>query len=97
MTAALLGAALVGLLPVLAFLATLLYLDSYKLVPARALLLTMLVGGGCAGLAWFINQQLLEATSLPALVLSRYVAPLVEELIKALVVVALLRAHRIGF
>ena len=92
-----LAPSLVGVLPALAFLGALLYFDSYKLVPLRAVLLAILVGGICAGLAWLANQQIGSSLDLSRTALSRYAAPLVEELLKALVLVFLLRTHRIGF
>ena len=92
-----LGPLPVALLPALVFLAALVYLDSYKLVSLRAVLLTILVGGLCAGLAYLVNQALADALDLSRAVLSRYVAPVVEELVKAMVLIFLLRTHRIGF
>ncbi len=41
----------VGLLPVVAFLAVLVYFDSYKLVSLRAVVLTIVVGAAAAGLS----------------------------------------------
>jgi hypothetical protein len=55
------------------------------------------VGGACAGLAWLANQQIEASFDLSRMALSRYVAPVVEESLKALVLVFLLRTHRIGF
>jgi RsiW-degrading membrane proteinase PrsW (M82 family) len=91
------GPLLVGLLPALVFLGALLYFDSYQLVPLRAVLLTICVGGLCAGLAWLVNRQIESSFAISHSALSRYVAPLVEEFLKALVPVLLLRTHRIGF
>ena len=87
----------VALLPALVFLGALVYCDSYKLVSLRAVLLTILVGGMCAGLAYLINLELAGAFEIPRVVLARYLAPVVEELLKALVLIFLLRSHRIGF
>jgi RsiW-degrading membrane proteinase PrsW (M82 family) len=91
------GPLLVGLLPALALLGALLYFDSYKLVPLRAVLLAVLVGGVCAALAWLVNRKIGFAFDFSHVTLTRYVAPVVEELLKALVLVYLLRTHRIGF
>jgi RsiW-degrading membrane proteinase PrsW (M82 family) len=93
--AALLG--LVGLLPVLSFLAALLYLDSYKLVKLRAVVAVVAGGAAVAGASYFVNAGLMSAADIDFRAFTRYVAPVTEELLKALVIVALVRLHRIGF
>lgn len=87
----------VGLLPVLLFLAGLLYFDSYKLVSIRWVLFTIAVGGLLVVLGYYINGALLNVLNIQYLTYTRYVSPLVEELLKGLVIVALMRYNRIGF
>ncbi len=87
----------VGTAPVLSFLAALLALDSYKLVSMRAVIAVVFCGVVVAGICYFVNAWLLGATGMDFAVYSRYAGPLVEEFLKALVIVALIRAHRIGF
>ena len=89
--------ALVALAPVLCFLGLLLYLDSYKLLAPRRVLLVVAGGALLAGVAYFINAALLDITGLAFRTYSRHVAPLVEEALKALIVVGLMRARRVGF
>lgn len=89
--------ALVGLLPVLTFLAALLYLDSYKLVKLRAVIAVVVCGAVVAGASYLTNGWVLDLVSIDLTHFSRYVAPLTEELLKGLVIVALIRTHRIGF
>lgn len=89
--------AMVGLLPVLAFLAALLWLDSYKLVGLRRVLAVIGAGALAAGAAWVINVGLLGVLPLGLGTYSRFVSPLVEEALKAAVIVWLLRRHAIGF
>jgi RsiW-degrading membrane proteinase PrsW (M82 family) len=86
-----------GLLPVLLYLLFLVYMDSYKLVRLREVLLVILAGALCNIAAYFINTELRELLDLSFTAYSRYVAPLTEEMLKALVVIYLFRAHRIGF
>ena len=89
--------ALVGLLPVLLFLLALVWLDSYKLVSMR-LVVTVMVWGVLAAVAcYLVNGALIPRAGLPIEGYARYVAPLVEEVAKGLVIVALIRTHRIGF
>jgi RsiW-degrading membrane proteinase PrsW (M82 family) len=86
-----------GLLPVLSFLVALVAMDSYKLVRLRVVAAVIAAGAVAAGLAYLANGALLDATGLGMEVYPRTLAPLVEEALKAVVVVALVRAHRIGF
>jgi len=88
---------LVSLLPVLCFLGALLLLDSYKLVSLRAVIAAVAGGAVVAGAGYFLNGWILGSTGLEMGPYSRYVAPLVEELLKGLIIVALIRASRIGF
>ncbi len=88
---------LVGLLPVLAFLGFLLAVDSYKLVRLRSVVAVVAAGCLVAGIAYACNALLLHASSIDFTTFSRYVAPVVEEALKAAVVVLLIRGHRIGF
>ncbi|HUL95308.1 MAG TPA: PrsW family glutamic-type intramembrane protease [Usitatibacter sp.] len=89
--------AIIGLLPVLAFLAALLLLDSYKLVRLREVVALVAAGAAVAGVAYLANGALLASSGLGFGTYTRYVAPPVEELLKALVIVALVRTHRVGF
>ncbi len=86
-----------SLLPVLVFLAVLVYLDSYKLVPVRVVLITIGVGVVVAAVAMGINKGLLEATGMGGKMYARSLAPAVEELLKSVYVVYLLRSRRVGF
>ena len=89
--------AVFGLLPVVTFLAGLVYLDSYRLVGLRPVLLTIAMGGVAAIAAYGVNQSLLDRTALDLADYSRFVAPLTEEMLKALIVVGLIRLNRVGF
>jgi RsiW-degrading membrane proteinase PrsW (M82 family) len=86
-----------GLLPVVCFLAALVVMDSYKLVRLRLVAGVIAAGAAAAGAAYWANAGLLAATGLEIDVYARTLAPLVEETLKASVIVALVRAHRIGF
>ena len=97
MTADFVQHALLGLLPVCCFLAALVYLDSYKLVPLRWVVGTIILG--CAtGLAGYpLNSISLQWFDLGFTAHTRYVAPIIEEALKATVVWVLMRNNRIGF
>lgn len=86
-----------GFLPVIAFLVGLRLMDSYKLVHRTTLLLA--IGGGVvAALAAFgANRLLLDAAGMPPALLRAWGAPVVEELLKALLIAWLVSANRVGF
>jgi RsiW-degrading membrane proteinase PrsW (M82 family) len=88
---------LIGVAPVACFLLALVLLDSYKLVSTRAVVGVAAAGLLTAGVCYAANGALLRASGLDTVTYARYVGPFVEELAKGLVVVALIRANRIGF
>ena len=87
----------IGIVPVLGFLAALLYLDSYKLVTLRIVVAVVAAGLVAAIVCYWANGYLLAAVGLDFRTYSRYVGPLIEELAKAIIIVILIRAHRVGF
>jgi len=87
----------VGLLPVLIFLFVLLYMDSYKLVGLKTVLWVIVAGALLTIVAYFVNGFLLEQLQIDYKSFTRYVSPLTEEGLKAIVIVWLFRMHRIGF
>jgi RsiW-degrading membrane proteinase PrsW (M82 family) len=89
--------ALLGLLPVCIFLVVLVWMDSYKLVRLRAVLAVIAVGGLTAWLAMYLNGWLVGSLGWPFQTYSRYLAPVVEETLKAAVVIYLFRTNRVGF
>jgi RsiW-degrading membrane proteinase PrsW (M82 family) len=89
--------ALLGLLPVCCFLAALVYLDSYKLVPLKWVIGTIVLGCATGVASYPLNMIGLQWLDVDFTVYTRYVAPLVEEALKALVIWALMRENRIGF
>lgn len=87
----------VGVLPVLAFLAALLAFESYKLVRLPMVLVTIALGAAVAAACYLANGALIGALDLSVPAYSRFAGPLVEEVAKGLVLMLLIRAHRIGF
>jgi RsiW-degrading membrane proteinase PrsW (M82 family) len=86
-----------ALLPVLAFLAVLIYLDSYKLIRLRTVLFTIFAGCIAALTAMVTNTWLFGILPLPSSQFSRYVSPIVEEILKGVFLIGFLRANKIGF
>lgn len=87
----------VSVLPVFVFLGALVLIDSYKLVALRATLWSV-AAGMVAGLAAYgANVWLRPALGLDWEQYARYVAPVVEEPLKAAFVVYLLQRNKVGF
>lgn len=84
-------------LPVAAFLVSLLLLDSFKLVRPARLLIAGLVGAATAFASLFLNNNLQIALGWDPEGFARFAAPLVEEALKAGFLVYLVRARRVGF
>ena len=91
----------VGLLPVMMFLIALLYMDSYKLVGLKTVLWVIAAGGVCTLLAYFANGVAAEILGFEFTYFTRYVAPVIEEGLKALLGVRrlhqLLQVHAVEF
>ena len=88
--------ALLGLLPVCCFLAALVYLDSYKLVPLKWVVAVIVLGCAAAIASYPFSLIGLRWLNIEFTTYTRYVAPLVEETLKALIIWALMRNNRIG-
>ncbi len=86
-----------GLLPVFAFLSLLLVLDSFKLVRFRSVLATIAAGIVSAIAAMIAGSLLSDSFDIPFSGYSRFIAPVLEELLKASYLFYLLRTERIGF
>jgi RsiW-degrading membrane proteinase PrsW (M82 family) len=86
-----------SVVPVLLFLGALVIIDSYKLVALKSVLLAAAVGGAMAALSYVVNVRLAPALGLPLVGYARYVAPVLEEVLKAAFIVVMLRRNRIGF
>lgn len=87
----------VSILPVFVFLGSLVVLDSYKLVRFRAIVIAIVVGCLAAGSSFLLNSWILQVTGMDGSMYRRYGAPIVEELVKSLYLIYLIRKGRIGF
>lgn len=88
---------ILSLFPVFVFLAGLVVLDSFKLVKSRTIVFVIVVGGLTALASLVVNTTLINALPIEIKLYSRYVAPVVEETIKALFLVYLIRTKKVGF
>jgi protease PrsW len=87
----------VSILPVFVFLASLVFLDSYKLVRLRAIVLAIVIGCLAAAASFFVNAFIQQLAGMDGVSFRRYGAPPVEELIKSFYLIYLIKKGRIGF
>jgi len=88
---------LIALVPVVVFLVVLFFMDRFRLVRPDAVVIAIICGAAGAGVSLWINRQLLEASNIPAGVVTRLLAPLLEEAVKAIPLIIWLKRGRVGF
>jgi protease PrsW len=88
---------LIALVPVVVFLTVLFFMDRFRLVRPDAVLTAIVYGAIAAGVSLWINRILLDVLNIPEAMLSRYMAPPIEESAKALLLIVWLRRGRVGF
>ena len=86
-----------ALLPVLLLLSGLLLMDSFKLLRPLALATALAWGGLVAMINQPLHAWLLDSAGLELQTLTRYAAPIAEEVLKAAFLIALIAARRVGF
>ena len=87
----------VSVLPVLAFLAALVFLDSYKLVRFGSIALAIGVGCLACGASLILNTWTVQVSGMDHVISRRYCAPVLEELLKSVYLIYLIRKKRVGF
>jgi RsiW-degrading membrane proteinase PrsW (M82 family) len=86
-----------ALIPVLVLLAIFNWLDAFELMRFREIVMLLLLGGLAALAAWPVAGRFLDTLPIGFSNYSRYVAPWIEEALKAGVMIALFRLNRIGY
>ena len=86
-----------ALVPVLLLLALFVWLDACKLMNMQELLVLLRLGGIGALAAWPVAGRFLDTLPIGFNSYSRYVAPWIEEAIKAVIIIVLFRMNRIGY
>ena len=86
-----------ALTPVLSLLGVLVVMDSFKLVRLRLVIQAILAGALAAGVALIVQTGIVDGLGLSLPMLRRAVAPPLEELLKILFVVYVIRWQRVGF
>ena len=90
-------ALVVGVLPVFLFLFALVLIDSYKLITLRAILLAVAAGAASALASYAVIVSLRPGLEMDTARYSVFIAPVVEEVLKAAYIVWLLRRNKVGF
>jgi protease PrsW len=86
-----------ALIPVLVMLAVFVWLDAFKLTSLGEILVLLILGGLAAAVAYPISGRVLDSLPSGFSTYSRFVAPWIEEALKAIVMIALFRLNRIGY
>ena len=86
-----------ALVPVLVMLAVFVWLDAFKLMSFGEVLVLLLLGAAAAILAYPISGRFIDTLPIGFNNYSRYVAPWIEEALKAIVIIGLFRFNRIGY
>src|SRR5687768_7682396 len=85
-----------ALVPVLVLTAVFIWLDIFKLVTFRETMGLLLLGGLVAGATYPLSGAFLDRLPIGFTTYSKFVAPWIEEALKALVVISLFRFNKIG-
>ena len=86
-----------ALVPVLILLTIFVWLDAFKLMNLKEILLLLLLGGLAALAAYPISGRFIDTLPIGFNNYSRYVAPWIEEALKAIIMILLFRLNRIGY
>jgi len=87
----------VALIPVLVLLAVFVWLDAFALMSVREIFGLLALGALGALAAWPVSGRLLDTLPIGFSLYSRFVAPWIEEAIKAAIIIVLFRMNRIGY
>ena len=87
----------VALVPVLVLLAVFVWLDAFALMSLKEILVLLALGALGAVAAYPISGKMLDTLPIGFSLYSRFIAPWIEEAIKAVIMIALFRMNRIGY
>ena len=87
----------VALVPVLVLLGVFVWLDAFALMSRREVMVLLLLGALGALAAWPISGKILDTRPIGFSLYSRFIAPWIEEAIKAVIIITLFRLNRIGY
>lgn len=88
---------LIAFLPIITFLVVMWTMDSFQLVKTNDVAIAILIGFTVAFLAILVNRSLIHLFEISFVTLSRYIAPVSEEILKMVFIVYIIRANKVGF
>ena len=86
-----------ALVPAIALLAALVFVDSFRLVRPTFVLWMLVAGAIAAGIALLVNSAAIGVLDLSFVTYARALAPPLEEALKAALIVVLIRREHVGF
>lgn len=86
-----------ALVPVLVMLTIFVWLDAFKLMSLGEILMLLVLGGLAAIVAYPISGRFIDTLPIGFNNYSRYVAPWIEEALKAILMIGLFKMNRIGY
>lgn len=86
-----------ALVPVLILLAVFVWLDAFELMSLKEILFLLVLGGLSAVAVYPVSGRLIDTLPIGFSNYSRFIAPWLEEGVKALVIILLFRFNRIGY
>jgi RsiW-degrading membrane proteinase PrsW (M82 family) len=87
----------IALIPVLVMLAIFVWLDAFKLMSRKEVSGLLALGAIGALAAWPVSGRLLDTLPIGFSLYSRFIAPWIEEAIKAAIIIILFRMNRVGY
>jgi RsiW-degrading membrane proteinase PrsW (M82 family) len=87
----------IALIPVLVLLAAFVWLDAFELMSLGEIFLLLLLGGFCAIAVYPVSGRLIDTLPIGFSGYSRYIAPWLEEAVKAIAMIGLFWFNRIGY
>ena len=87
----------VALIPVLVLVGVFVWLDAFKLMRLKEIFVLLLLGALAAVIAYPVSGGLLDTLPMGFSFYSRFVAPWIEEALKAIIMIMLFRMNRIGY
>ncbi|MCF8259461.1 MAG: PrsW family intramembrane metalloprotease [Melioribacteraceae bacterium] len=86
-----------SVLPVVLFIVFLFFMESFKIIKISSILFCLLWGLVAAGFSFDINNFFIGLLNIPAASYSHFVAPIVEEVLKILLIAILIQLRKVGF